>query len=43
MGLMSLIKENNYEPNREYLLLLETTTNMLDQNIRNIVELTTSE
>lgn len=39
MGLMSLIKEDGYSPGREYLLLLETTANLLDKNIRDIVNL----
>jgi PAS domain S-box-containing protein len=37
MGLMSLIKDENYEPPREYLYLLEITTDLLDKNIREIV------
>jgi PAS domain S-box-containing protein len=37
MGLMSLIKEDDYASDREYLLLLETTTEQLDRNIRDIV------
>lgn len=39
MGLMSLIKGENYTDEKEYLLLLEVTTNLLDQNIRNIVDI----
>jgi len=38
MALMSLIKEDKYDTGKEYLMLLETTANMLDQNIREIVE-----
>jgi len=43
MGLMSLIKESDYEPNREYLLLLETTADILNENIREIVGLANDE
>jgi len=39
MGLMSLIKDSNYEPEREYLMLLELTADQLDKNIREIVDL----
>jgi len=38
MGLMSLIKEGNYQSDKEYLLLLEITADQLDKNIRDIVE-----
>jgi PAS domain S-box-containing protein len=38
MGLMSLIKENDYEPDRECLLLMEITADQLDKNIREIVD-----
>jgi PAS domain S-box-containing protein len=37
MGLMSLIKDENYQSNKEYLLLLEITADLLDKNIRDIV------
>ncbi len=39
MGIMSLIKESGYETDRKYLMLLETTTNLLDKNIRDIVDI----
>lgn len=38
MGLMSIIKEENYVPCKEYLMLLEITTDLLDKNIRDIVD-----
>lgn len=38
MGLMSLIKEDNYAPDRECLLLMEITTEKLDKNIREIID-----
>jgi len=38
MGLMSIIKEDNYVPCKEYLMLLEITTDLLDKNIRDIVD-----
>jgi PAS domain S-box-containing protein len=38
MGLMSLIKEDNYKPDRECLLLMEITADQLDKNIREIVD-----
>jgi len=43
MGIMSLIKENDYKTNKEYLLLLETTTNLLDKNIHAIVAIATDD
>jgi PAS domain S-box-containing protein len=43
MGLMSLIKSENYADEKEYLMLLEITTNMLDKNIRDIVALANEE
>jgi len=43
MALMSLIKDNGYEADREYLLLLETTTDLLDNNIRDIVKISSDE
>ncbi|MDB5132386.1 MAG: sensor histidine kinase [Mucilaginibacter sp.] len=39
MGLMSLIKGENYADEKEYLMLLEITTNLLDKNIHDIVAL----
>jgi PAS domain S-box-containing protein len=39
MGLMQMIKEENYKPDKMYLLLLELTTEQLDKNIREIVDL----
>ena len=39
MGLMQMIKEDNYKPDKMYLLLLELTTEQLDKNIRDIVDL----
>jgi PAS domain S-box-containing protein len=39
MGLMQMIKEENYKPDKMYLLLLELTTEQLDRNIRDIVDL----
>jgi PAS domain S-box-containing protein len=38
MGLMSLIKDADRQDSKEYLLLLETTTELLDKNIREIVD-----
>jgi len=35
---MSIIKEDNYVPCKEYLMLLEITTELLDKNIRDIVD-----
>lgn len=43
MGLMSLIKSENYADEKEYLMLLEISTNMLDKNIRDIVALTNEQ
>jgi PAS domain S-box-containing protein len=43
MGLMSLIKDENYADEKEYLMLLEITTNLLDKNIRDIVHLANDE
>jgi PAS domain S-box-containing protein len=39
MGLMSLIKDADYPPDRKYLELLDITTTMLDKNIHDIVKL----
>jgi PAS domain S-box-containing protein len=39
MGLMQIIKEENYKPDKMYLLLLELTTEQLDKNIREIIDL----
>ena len=39
MGLMSLIKNADYPPDRKYLELLDITTTMLDKNIHDIVKL----
>jgi hypothetical protein len=37
MGLMNLIKEEDYQPPVEYLQLLETAINKLDDKITEIV------
>jgi len=37
LGLMSLIKEDNYNPQKEYLINLEQATQQLDQVIKTIV------
>ena len=37
LGVMELIKEENYEPNKEYLLLLEEAVKQLDEKIHSVV------
>jgi len=37
LGLMNIIKENNYESDRECLMLMEKAVRELDQNIRSVV------
>ncbi len=37
MGLMNLIRDEGYQTNREYLQLMETAVNKLDEKICSIV------
>jgi len=43
MGLMSLIKDGNHASDKEYLRLMEISTDMLDKNIHQIVDLANDE
>lgn len=40
LGIMSLIKEDNYEPNKEYLQLLDQAVTQLDEKINSVVNYT---
>lgn len=40
LGIMSLIKEDNYEPNKEYLQLLDQAVKQLDEKINSVVNYT---
>ncbi len=42
MGVMSLLKEEEYAHNKEYMIHLETAFNNLDQKIRSIVDISSS-
>ncbi|MDB5120879.1 MAG: hypothetical protein JWN56_2097 [Sphingobacteriales bacterium] len=40
LGIMSIIKEEDYKPNKEYLLLLEQAVKQLDEKINSVVNYT---